>query len=53
MIGHAYGWALNSSTNTHVNGMLVNHYGSQVTEGWSEIDKHYSLELCFSIEKTA
>ena len=23
----------------------------QVTEGWLEIDKHYSLELCFSIEK--
>ena len=22
-----------------------------VTEGWLEIDKHYSLELCFSIEK--
>ena len=21
-----------------------------VTEGWLEIDKHYSLELCFSIE---
>ena len=21
------------------------------TEGWLEIDKHYSLELCFSIEK--
>ena len=20
-----------------------------VTEGWLEIDKHYSLELCFSI----
>ena len=20
-------------------------------EGWLEIDKHYSLELCFSIEK--
>ena len=23
----------------------------QVPEGWLEIDKHYSLELCFSIEK--
>ena len=23
----------------------------QVTEGWLEIDKHCSLELCFSIEK--
>ena len=22
-----------------------------VTEGWLEIDKHYSLELCFSIDK--
>ena len=22
-----------------------------VTEGWLEIDKHYSLKLCFSIEK--
>ena len=22
-----------------------------ITEGWLEIDKHYSLELCFSIEK--
>ena len=22
-----------------------------VPEGWLEIDKHYSLELCFSIEK--
>ena len=22
-----------------------------VTEGWLEIDEHYSLELCFSIEK--
>ena len=22
---------------------------SGVTEGWLEIDKHYSLELCFSI----
>ena len=24
---------------------------STVTEGWLEIDKHYSLELCFSIGK--
>ena len=24
---------------------------NSVTEGWLEIDKHYSLELCFSIEK--
>ena len=24
---------------------------SPITEGWLEIDKHYSLELCFSIEK--
>ena len=24
---------------------------SFVTEGWLEIDRHYSLELCFSIEK--
>ena len=23
----------------------------EVPEGWLEIDKHYSLELCFSIEK--
>ena len=23
---------------------------SCITEGWLEIDKHYSLELCFSIE---
>ena len=23
-----------------------------IPEGWLEIDKHYSLELCFSIEKT-
>ena len=23
----------------------------QVTEGWLEIDKHYSLELCFSITR--
>ena len=22
---------------------------NQITEGWLEIDKHYSLELCFSI----
>ena len=22
-----------------------------IPEGWLEIDKHYSLELCFSIEK--
>ena len=25
---------------------------SAITEGWLEIDKHYSLELCFSIEIT-
>ena len=24
-----------------------------VTEGWLEIDKHYSLELCFSIENNS
>ena len=24
-----------------------------LTEGWLEIDKHYLVELCFSIEKTA
>ena len=23
----------------------------EIPEGWLEIDKHYSLELCFSIEK--
>ena len=22
-----------------------------ITKGWLEIDKHYSLELCYSIEK--
>ena len=25
--------------------------GELIPEGWLEIDKHYSLELCFSIEK--
>ena len=24
---------------------------AEIPEGWLEIDKHYSLELCFSIEK--
>ena len=28
---------------------LIDH--ATVTEGWLELDKHYSLELCFYIER--
>ena len=30
---------------------LSTFYSKHIPEGWLEINKHYSLELCFSIEK--